>query len=361
MPSGPTVPPPFAAPDAPGVVTPTVFPATPTVGLIRGDGIGPEVVAAALQAVEGAGGQVKWEELLAGQEALHRAGHTVPEATVEAIRGHGVALKGPLATPIGKGFASVNVALRKIFNLYANYRPARSFEGVKTRYENVDIIVFRENTEGMYAGIEQSLSPDGEVGRTVSQITRSGSRRIVRFAFEYARKHGRKQVCALHKANILKATSGLFLDVARQLSQEYPEIQFREMIMDNACMQLVRDPTQFDVLVTTNLFGDLVSDLCAGLVGGLGLTPSANVGENCAIFEAVHGTAPDIAGKGLANPTATMLAAAMLLEHVGQIESGTRLRRGVELALRDIDSRTGDLGGKGSTEKFTRAVLRAMS
>ena len=331
---------------------------TPTAVLIRGDGIGPEVVDATVQAVEAAGGKIKWVEAIAGEKALDQHGTALPKETLAAFEAHGLALKGPLATPIAGGHVSVNVSLRRTFDLYANLRPVRSFPGVPSRYEGIDLVIVRENTEGMYAGIEQRLSSDGEVARTVSQVTRSASERIARFAFDYARTHGRKEVCVVHKANILKLTSGLFLETTRAVARAYPDIACRELIVDNTCMQLVRDPQRFDVIVTTNLFGDILSDLCAGLVGGLGLTPAANIGERGALFEAVHGTAPDIAGKGLANPAATMLAAAMLLDHVGQRQAAQRLQQAVEAALLVSSTRTPDIGGSGSTQSFTASVLQ---
>jgi isocitrate dehydrogenase (NAD+) len=330
---------------------------SPTATLIPGDGIGPEVINATVRSVEAAGGLIRWEEAQAGASAERELGNPLPASTIDALRRNRLALKGPLATPVGEGYVSVNVTLRRTFDLYANVRPIRSFKGIPSRYENVDLVIVRENTEGMYAGIEQSLSNDGEVARTVSQITRKGSERIARFAFEYAIRHGRHQVCAIHKANILKLTSGLFLNTARSVAREFPGIEFRELIVDNACLQLVRDPTRFDIIVTTNLFGDILSDLCAGLVGGLGLAPGANIGESGALFEAVHGTAPDIAGKGLANPAATMLAASMLLEHVGQADAARRLALAVERALVDPKVRTADVGGTGTTETFAEKVI----
>jgi isocitrate dehydrogenase (NAD+) len=332
----------------------------PVATLIPGDGIGPEVIEATLRMMAAAGGHIAWERATAGAAAESALGDPLPQATLESIRRTGLALKGPLATPVGTGWTSVNVALRRHFDLYANVRPAHSYPGVPSRYEGVDLIVVRENTEGMYANIEQHVSQDGEVARTVSQVTRKGSERVVRFAFELARRERRKQVCAVHKANILKMTSGLFLEVARRVAREFPDLSFSELIIDNCCMQLVRDPTRFDVIVTTNLFGDILSDLCAGLVGGLGLTPGANIGASGAIFEAVHGTAPDIAGKGIANPTATALAGALLLGHVGQTEAASRLKRALARALEDPAARTPDLGGRGNTERFTTRVLEAI-
>jgi isocitrate dehydrogenase (NAD+) len=329
----------------------------PIATLFRGDGIGPEVVDATVRALEAAGGQIRWESVKAGAAALDELGDPLPPQTVETVRKNRVALKGPLATPIGGGYTSVNVTLRRMFDLYANVRPVRSFTGAPSRYEKVDLVIIRENTEGMYAGIEQSMSADGEVARTVSQVTRKGSERVARYAFEYAVRKGRRQVAAVHKANILKVTSGLFLESARKVARDYPSIEFRDFIVDNVCMQLVKDPTRFDVIVTTNLFGDILSDLCAGLVGGLGLTPGANIGETGAVFEAVHGTAPDIAGKGLANPAATMLAAVMLLEHLGQTEAAARLSRAIDGAIADPAARTPDLGGTGTTQTFTDRVV----
>ncbi|MFN9965391.1 MAG: isocitrate dehydrogenase, partial [Lysobacteraceae bacterium] len=295
-----------------------------TIAVIRGDGIGPEIMDASLGVLDAMNLGLKYEFVEAGMSALEKTGELLPAATLDAIRKHRIALKSPLTTPVGEGFTSINVALRKTFDLYANVRPAISFPGTKARYENIDIITVRENTEGAYIGEGQSVSPDGETALLTQKVTRKGSERIVRYAFDLARRVGRKKVTVVHKANILKSTSGLFLKVAREVAQQYPDIQCNEMIVDNTCMQLVMRPEQFDVIVTTNLFGDIVSDLCAGLVGGLGLAPGANIGEHAAIFEAVHGSAPDIAGKNIANPCALLLAAGQMLDHLGHVEQANR-------------------------------------
>jgi isocitrate dehydrogenase (NAD+) len=295
----------------------------------------------------------------AGMVALDKHGDLLPKETLDKIAEHKVALKGPLTTPIGGGFTSINVTLRRHFDLYANVRPAISFPGTKSRYENIDIITVRENTEGAYLAEGQTLSEDGEVAQSIIRNTRKGSTRIVRYAFEMAVKKGRKKITAVHKANILKTSTGLFLNVAREIAKEYPQIEFNEMIVDNTCMQLVMRPEQFDVIVTTNLFGDIISDLCAGLVGGLGLAPGDNIGEHAAIFEAVHGSAPDIAGKGIANPRALLLAAADMLDHLGMVEKGSKLRQAIrDTMTHDRDSVTPDLGGKGSTETFGEAIVK---
>jgi isocitrate dehydrogenase (NAD+) len=285
---------------------------THTIAVIRGDGIGPEIMDATLRVLDALQCGFQYEFAEAGLEALEKHGTLLPEHTLEAIAKHRVALKSPLTTPVGEGFSSINVELRKRFDLYANVRPAISFPGTKSRYENIDLITVRENTEGAYIGEGQALSADGQVATLTQKITRRGSERIARYAFDLARKVGRKKVTVVHKANILKSTSGLFLRVAREVAAEYPDIQMTEMIVDNCCMQLVMNPHQFDVIVTTNLFGDIISDLCAGLVGGLGLAPGANIGTDAAIFEAVHGSAPDIAGQGIANPVALLLGAAQM-------------------------------------------------
>jgi isocitrate dehydrogenase (NAD+) len=300
---------------------------------------------------------LKYEFVEAGMSALEKTGELLPAATLDAIRKHRIALKSPLTTPVGEGFTSINVALRKTFDLYANVRPAISFPGTKARYENIDIITVRENTEGAYIGEGQSVSPDGETALLTQKVTRKGSERIVRYAFDLARRVGRKKVTVVHKANILKSTSGLFLKVAREVAQQYPDIQCNEMIVDNTCMQLVMRPEQFDVIVTTNLFGDIVSDLCAGLVGGLGLAPGANIGEHAAIFEAVHGSAPDIAGKNIANPCALLLAAGQMLDHLGHVEQANRLRQAIRDTLTAKDGVTPDVGGTGTTQSFAKAVV----
>ncbi|WP_182336403.1 isocitrate dehydrogenase [Stenotrophomonas acidaminiphila] len=329
---------------------------TQTITVIRGDGIGPEIMDATLFVLDKLGAGLSYEFADAGLAALEKYGELIPASTLESIKKNKVALKSPLTTPVGGGFSSINVALRRQFDLYANVRPAISFPNTKSRYENVDLITVRENTEGAYLSEGQEVSADGETAFSGTRITRKGSERIVRYAFELARSTGRKKVTAVHKANIIKSTSGLFLNVAREVAAKYPEIEFQEMIVDNACMQLVMRPEQFDVIVTTNLFGDIISDLCAGLVGGLGLAPGANIGESAAIFEAVHGTAPDIAGKGIANPCALLLGAAQMLDHVGQPQNAERLRKAIVATMEAKDSLTGDLGGTGGTMDFARAI-----
>jgi isocitrate dehydrogenase (NAD+) len=331
------------------------------VTLIPGDGIGPEVVDATVRVLDSAGAELEYDRHDAGTGALARYGTPIPDATLEAIQKTHVALKGPLATPIGEGFRSVNVALRKAFDLYANVRPAKSFEGVKTPFPNVDLVVIRENTQGLYSGVEHYVDEDRSAAESAAIITRRASDRIARYAFEYARANGRKEVCLVHKANILKLSQGLFLDRGRAISREYTDIKFRELIVDNTCMQLVMRPERFDVIVTTNMFGDIISDLTSGLVGGLGLTAGANIGEKAALFEAVHGTAPDIAGKGIANPTAVLLAGVDLLHHVGQREVADRVVKAIRLALKDPANHTPDLGGTANTAQYTDAVIRLLS
>ncbi|HWR96015.1 MAG TPA: isocitrate dehydrogenase, partial [Arenimonas sp.] len=300
-----------------------------TIAVIKGDGIGPEIMDATLSVLDALNVGLQYEFVDAGLSAYEKTGELLPEATLAAIAKYKVALKSPLTTPVGEGFSSINVALRRKFDLYANVRPAISFPNTKSRYENIDLITVRENTEGAYIGEGQSLSEDGETALLTQKITRKGSERIVRYAFEMARAIGRRKITVVHKANILKSTSGLFLKVAREVAAQYPDIECNEMIVDNTCMQLVMRPEQFDVIVTTNLFGDIISDLCAGLVGGLGLAPGANIGMDCAIFEAVHGSAPDIAGKGVANPCALLLGAVQMLEHIGQVDAAKRLKQAI--------------------------------
>ncbi len=330
---------------------------TQTITVIRGDGIGPEIMDAALYVLEALGAGLHYEYADAGLAALEQHGELLPQATLDSIRHNRVALKSPLTTPVGEGFSSINVELRKRFDLYANVRPAKSFPNTKSRFgAGVDLIIVRENTEGAYSGEGQALSADGETATLIQKITRRGSDRIVRYAFDLARATGRKQVTVVHKANILKSTSGLFLKVAREVAQQYPDIQCNEMIVDNCCMQLVMKPEQFDIIVTTNLFGDILSDLCAGLVGGLGLAPGANIGTEAAIFEAVHGSAPDIAGKGIANPCALLLGAAQMLDHIGQPQNATRLRAAIINTLEAKDALTPDLGGSGNTMGFAKAI-----
>ncbi|GAC1340700.1 MAG: isocitrate dehydrogenase [Myxococcales bacterium] len=330
------------------------------VTLIPGDGIGPEVVDAAVQAIEAAGAKLEWHRAAAGAGAVPTHGTPIPPETLESVRRTKLALKGPLATPIGDGYRSVNVALRKEFDLYANVRPARSFAGVETRYTGVDLVVIRENTQGMYSGVEHYVDDERTAAEAISIITRKGSERIVEYAFQYAKTRGRRRVTLVHKANILKCTSGLFLDTGRAVAAKHPDIEFKEMIVDNAAMQLVKNPNAFDIIVTTNLFGDILSDLTSGLIGGLGLTAGANIGKTAAIFEAVHGTAPDIAGKGVANPTAVMLAGAMLLEHIGERTASEKLITAIREAIASKEATTPDLGGSATSRMFTNAVLRRL-
>jgi isocitrate dehydrogenase (NAD+) len=331
------------------------------VTLIPGDGIGPEVVNAAVEVIEAAGVKLEWHRAAAGAGAVPTHGTPIPAATLESIRQTKLALKGPLATPIGEGYRSVNVALRKEFHLYANVRPARSFAGVETRYAGVDLIVVRENTQGMYSGVEHYVDEERSAAESISIITRKGSERIVEYAFQYAKTHGRRKVTLVHKANILKCTSGLFLETGRKVAARHAGIEFKEIIVDNCAMQLVKNPNQFDVLVTTNLFGDILSDLTSGLIGGLGLTPGANIGVDVALFEAVHGTAPDIAGKGVANPSAVMLAGVMLLEHIGERTAADKLDTAIREAIASREATTPDLGGSATSRMFTNAVLKRLA
>lgn len=325
--------------------------------VIPGDGIGPDIIDAAVQILDKAGCGFDYEYADAGLIALEKHGELLPETTLAAIENNGITLKGPLTTPVGGGFTSINVTLRKHFGLYANIRPVNSFKGTKARYENIDIITIRENTEGMYSGLGQTTKDDGSEAEAMSRVTRVGCERIVRFAYELARREGRKKVTVVHKANILKSTSGLFLSVAREIGKEYADIESEEMIVDATCMKLVMDPSQFDVIVTTNLFGDIISDLCAGLVGGLGMAPGANIGETCAIFEAVHGSAPDIAGQNLANPSSVILASIQMLEHLGMQDKAEKIRQALRDVIESGDRTTRDLGGSHGTTDFTQAIL----
>ncbi|HET8650800.1 MAG TPA: isocitrate/isopropylmalate dehydrogenase family protein [Gemmatimonadales bacterium] len=331
------------------------------VTLIPGDGIGPEITAATLTVLAATGIRFEWLEEIAGMTAVEKTGTPLPEATINSIRKTGLALKGPLTTPVGTGYRSVNVGLRQEFQLYANVRPARSIVP-GGRYENVDIVLVRENLEGLYVGVEHyvPIGPDPRaVAEAVAIVTREGAERIVRYAFEYALQHNRKKVTLVHKANILKAVSGLFLDVGRSVAREYEgRVASNDLIIDNCAMQLVLRPEQFDVIVTTNLFGDILSDEISGLVGGLGLAPGANIGTNAAIFEAVHGSAPDIAGQGIANPSALILASAMMLDHIGERPLGDRVRQAVEAVIVHDNIRTRDIGGTASTREFGDAVAR---
>jgi isocitrate dehydrogenase (NAD+) len=329
--------------------------------LIAGDGIGPEITQATIEVLGAVGMKFDWDEQYGGMAAVEKAGTPLPNATLDSIRRTKLCLKGPLTTPVGGGYRSVNVALRQEFDLYANVRPTKTIvpEG---RFQNVDLVIVRENTEGLYVGLDYTFKIAGDrraLAQAMSIVTREGSERVARFAFEYAKAHGRKKVTIVHKANILKATSGLFLESAQRIAKQYDGVvAWDDKIVDNTAMQLVIRPEQFDVIVTTNLFGDILSDEAAGLVGGLGLAPGANIGTHAAIFEAVHGSAPDIAGKGIANPSAQMLAAAMMLDHVGELDAGNRLRRAIETAIVKDTVRTKDLGGSATTAEFARAVAR---
>jgi isocitrate dehydrogenase (NAD+) len=328
-----------------------------TISVINGDGIGPEIMKASLRVLDALDGGLQYEFVEAGLGALETHGDLLPEPTLESIRRNSVALKGPLTTPIGMGFRSINVTLREIFDLYANVRPVVSMPGTRARFEDVDIITVRENTEGAYLAADARLSEDGNTAESKMVITRKGSERVTRYAFELARKAGRRKVTLVHKANILKTVSGLFLEVARDVAKSYPEIKCEEMIVDATCMKLVMDPHQFDVIVTTNLFGDIISDLCAGLVGGLGLAPGANIGSDVAIFEAVHGSAPDIAGQKIANPCALLLTSAQMLSHLGMQDRAERLHRAVTATIAAGDRTTPDLGGMGNTDSFADAII----
>ena len=331
---------------------------THKITLIPGDGIGEEVTGATVRILEATGVKFDWETVEAGSRAYEKYREYMPAALTESIERTRVALKGPIATPVGGGFSSINVQLRKKFELYANFRPIRNLPHIPTRYPDVDLVIIRENTESLYSGLEHEVVPG--VVESLKIITEKASTRIARFAFQYARSNQRKKVHAIHKANIMKLSDGLFLRCSRAVAKEFPEITYGEHIVDNTCMQLVMNPYQYDVLVMENLYGDIISDLCAGLVGGLGLVPSANLGEDCAIFEAVHGSAPDIAGKGLANPTALLRSALLMLRHLGEDAAALRIRNALERVYRDRDKLTRDVGGKAGTREFTDDVVREL-
>jgi isocitrate dehydrogenase (NAD+) len=334
-----------------------------TITMILGDGIGPEVTSAAVEVLKAAGADLEYDEQVAGVTAMEATRNPLPDATLDSIRRNGVALKGPLTTPVGAGFRSINVAIRKEFDLYANVRPALTLVP-GGRYEDIDLVLIRENTEGLYVGVEHYIGLEGDpraAAESVMIITRFGAERIVRYAFEYARKNGRRRVTLAHKANILKCTQGLFLDVGREVAKEYEgEVEFEDRIIDATAMHLVVNPYDFDVLVMENMFGDILSDLMAGLVGGMGLAPAGNIGVDASMFEAVHGSAPDIAGKGVANPSAMILASCLMLEHLDQDEVARRIRAALRAALKNPEGRTRDLGGKANTREFTDAVLREL-
>jgi isocitrate dehydrogenase (NAD+) len=329
------------------------------VTLIPGDGIGPEVTEVASRVLAAAGAKIEWDRRLAGKAAFKEMGSPLPEETLASIRRNKVALKGPLETEVGHGWRSINVTLRKTFDLYANVRPVRTLVGVRTAFTDVNLIVVRENTEDLYSGIEHQVAPG--VVESVKVITARASRRIAQYAFELARREGRKGVTAIHKANIMKLSDGLFLHCARQVAKQHPKVRYRELIVDNACMQLVRHPQEFDILLLENLYGDIVSDLCAGLIGGLGFVAGANFGTRYAIFEAVHGTAPDIAGKDWANPLAVIFSAIMMLRHIGQARPAARIERAVERLLAARRTRTRDLGGSATTSEVGDRLIRLLS
>jgi isocitrate dehydrogenase (NAD+) len=331
-----------------------------TITVIPGDGIGPEITRASLRVLDALDAGFDYEMVDAGLAALEHHGELIPEETLESIRRNRVVFKGPLTTPVGKGFRSINVTLRKEFDLYANVRPVVSLPGTRARYEDIDIITVRENTQGAYLAADARISDDGQTAESKMVVTRTGCARITRYAFELARRESRRKVTIVHKANILKTVSGMFLDVAREVAEEYPDIEAEEMIVDATCMKLVMDPWQFDVIVTTNLFGDIISDLCAGLVGGLGLAPGANIGEHAAMFEAVHGSAPDIAGRGIANPCALLLAGALMLSHLDMEDHARRLRAAIRDTLEAGDRVTPDVGGDGTTQSMADAIIERL-
>lgn len=331
-----------------------------TVTLIKGDGIGPEITESVKKVFAAAKVPIEWEEENAGQTTLAQVGELIPNSLIESIKKNKIALKGPLTTPVGKGFKSVNVQLRQIFDLYQNVRPCLTTEGVASRYKDIDLVIFRENTEGLYAGLEY-FDERLQIADSISRITWKGSYRIVKAAFEYAKKHNCKKVTLVHKANILKNAGKLFLKAGEDISKDYPGVEFDNKIVDNMCMQMVMNPEQFDVIVATNLFGDILSDLAAGLVGGLGVVSGANIGDEVAIFEAVHGTAPDIAGQGKANPTALLRSAIMMLHYMDLQEQAKKIDRAINDTLKIKEQCTGDLGGSASTEEFTNYVIEKIS
>src|SRR5215212_6936276 len=329
-----------------------------TITLIPGDGIGPEVSSAVVRIIEATGVEIKWETHYAGAQALEKFGSTLPDDLLESIKRNRVALKGPITTPIGKGFTSVNVGLRKALDLYANLRPVRALPNVPSRYPELDLVVVRENTEDLYSGIEHVVMPG--VVESIKIITAKASTRIARFAFDYARRENRRKVTAVHKANIMKLSDGLFLECFRNVARDYPEIEADDKIVDNACMQLVMRPEQFDIMLLENLYGDIVSDLCAGLIGGLGLVPGANIGEHGAVFEAVHGSAPDIAGQGIANPTALLQSGILMLRYIGEREAADRIENALFSVFTEGRVRTRDVGGTSHTDEFADAIIQKL-
>lgn len=324
--------------------------------LIPGDGIGPEITESVTTILEKAGAEINWIKCSAGLKAYEEQDNPLPDETLETLHKYKLALKGPLTTPVGAGFRSVNVALRKELNLYSNIRPARTLPHIESHFDNVDLVMFRENTEGLYIGKEKWMNEEQSHAESIAVVTREASEKIIRASFEYAKKNNRDKVTLVHKANILKYTCGLFLEVGLEVAKDYPSIHFEDLIVDNMAMQMVMRPEQFDVIVTTNLFGDILSDLASGLVGGLGLTGSANIGDDAAMFEAVHGSAPDIAGKNKANPTAFLLSSLMMLEHIGENQIAKKIRNAIYKTLGDKSVCTPDIGGKGTTRSFTEAV-----
>lgn len=335
---------------------------THKITLIPGDGIGPEVTAATRSIIEAAatplGCTFDWHRYDAGADAFAKTGEYIPKALYDSIEQNRVALKGPVTTPIGGGFSSINVTLRKKFDLYANFRPVKSLPGLKTNYPNLDLIIFRENTEDLYAGLEVMINPD--IAQSLKIITRNGSTRIAQAAFDYARKHGRKKIHAIHKANIMKLSDGLFLRCCKEVAEGFPEVTYAEHIVDNTCMQLVLNPYQYDIILTTNLYGDILSDLCSAFVGGLGLVPGANLGKDCAIFEAVHGSAPDIAGQDKANPTALLQSAVLMLHHINETEAANKVQAAIENVYAEGKSLTRDVGGSNGTRAFADAIIAAL-
>ncbi|OGQ34464.1 MAG: isocitrate dehydrogenase [Deltaproteobacteria bacterium RIFCSPHIGHO2_12_FULL_43_9] len=330
------------------------------VTLLPGDGIGPEITDATIKVLEAAGVKITWDIVPGGMTSFKKTGNPLPDETIESFKKNKVLLKGPLTTPVGGGYKSVNVSLRQRFDLFVNVRPAISIPGVKSNFKDIDLLVIRENTEDIYSADERYTGPDRSTAEATFKVTRAASERIVRYAFEEAGRRKKKKLTLVHKANILKCTSGLFLEVGAKVAREFPKIKYEEKIVDNMCMQLVINPHQFDVIVTTNLFGDILSDLTAGLVGGLGVAPGANIGKGYAMFEAVHGTAPDIAGKGVANPTAQILAACMMLDYMGETKNGERIRSAVKSIISKGKSVTKDLSGRATTTQFTKAVIDAL-
>lgn len=326
-----------------------------TITLIPGDGIGPEVSEAAKQIIESTGIDITWETVNAGAEVYEKTGTLVPDSVYTSIEKNKVALKGPIATPIGSGFRSINVALRKKYDLYSNIRPVKSIEGMNCKFDNINITIFRENTEGAYSGVEEQISETE--AHAIKIITKKGSDRIIKSAFEYAKKQGYSEITVAHKANIMKLADGLFLNCAREISKDYPNIEMKEVIIDNMCMQLVMYPEKYGVIVTMNLYGDILSDLCAGLIGGLGMIPGANIGDDIGIFEAVHGSAPDIAGQQKANPIALTLSGAMMLDYLGEFDKASKIRSAIESVVKENKFLTGDLGGNSSTQELTDRII----